>query len=310
MVIGCIIQIKINGMENRQPLLSICIPTYNRAEYLVGALENITSDPAFDERVEIVISDNASTDDTKDVVGYFIKSYSNIYYYKNLENIRDQNFILALSRGRGKYLRLFNDTLRLKHGVLQTMLDIIIKTPETESIFFMQNIHFNGNIERVCEIKGTNELLSEVSYYITWIANFGCWNSEISKINNPNNYAPLQLTQVDWFLQITETSFTVKIYFGDYFNSILPKHKGGYNIFEVFVNNYLRILRTHKISLFQYEIEKYRLLRYFIMPWWINIRRNKDLTFKINSKWKILFRHYILSPYFYCFILYVFFKRS
>ena len=65
-------------MEDKQPLLSICIPTYNRAEYLVGALENIISDPAFDERVEIVISDNASTDDTENVVGYFIKLYSNI----------------------------------------------------------------------------------------------------------------------------------------------------------------------------------------------------------------------------------------
>lgn len=28
-----------NGMENKQPLLSICIPTYNRAEYLEGALK-------------------------------------------------------------------------------------------------------------------------------------------------------------------------------------------------------------------------------------------------------------------------------
>ena len=297
-------------MEDKQPLLSICIPTYNRAEYLVGALENIISDPAFDERVEIVISDNASTDDTENVVGYFIKLYSNIYYYKNPENIRDQNFMLALSRGRGKYLRLFNDTLRLKHRVLQTMLDIIINTPETEAIFFMQDISFNGNIERICEIKGANELLSEVSYYITWIANFGCWSTKINKINNPNKYASLQLTQVDWFLQIAETNLTIKIYFGDYFNSILPKHKGGYNIFEVFVNNYLRILKAYKISLFQYEIEKYRLLRYFIMPWWINIRKNKDLVFKIDRKWEILFRHYILSPYFYFFILYVSFKRS
>ena len=245
-----------------------------------------------------MISDNASTDDTKDVVGYFIKLYSNIYYYKNLENIRDQNFILALSRGRGKYLRLFNDTLRLKHGVLQTMLDIIIKTPETESIFFMQNIHFNGNIERVCEIKGTNELLSEVSYYITWIANFGCWNSEISKINNPNNYASLQLTQVDWLLQLVQNNKSI-IHFGDFFYSVVPSKKGGYNIFQVFVENYLSILRQHKVGFGCYQIEKYRLFRYFILPWLSRISNTKKYTFLSNNKWSILFKNYFWHPYFY-----------
>ena len=61
-------------MENKQPLLSICIPTYNRAEYLEGALKNIVTDSAFDSRVEVIISDNASTDNTQEVG----KKYSNL----------------------------------------------------------------------------------------------------------------------------------------------------------------------------------------------------------------------------------------
>jgi len=54
-------------MENKQPLLSICIPTYNRAEYLEEAIYNIVTDDAFCDKVEIIISDNASTDNTKQV---------------------------------------------------------------------------------------------------------------------------------------------------------------------------------------------------------------------------------------------------
>jgi abequosyltransferase len=48
-----------------RPLLSICIPTYNRSQYLKQALETYVSNAAFDDEVEIVISDNASTDNTE-----------------------------------------------------------------------------------------------------------------------------------------------------------------------------------------------------------------------------------------------------
>lgn len=53
--------------QNKQPLLSICIPTYNRASYLEGAILNIITDNAFGDEVEIIISDNASTDNTEEI---------------------------------------------------------------------------------------------------------------------------------------------------------------------------------------------------------------------------------------------------
>ena len=44
------------------PVLSICIPTYNRCEYLMNNLQHICEHQEYD--FEIIISDNASTDDT------------------------------------------------------------------------------------------------------------------------------------------------------------------------------------------------------------------------------------------------------
>ena len=82
-------------MENRL-LVSICIPTYNRSTYLRQSLERYIVEKEFiDGKVEIVISDNASTDDTKMVVEEYVKKYKNIRYYRNKENIRDKNFPLA-----------------------------------------------------------------------------------------------------------------------------------------------------------------------------------------------------------------------
>ncbi len=49
-----------------QPVLSFCIPTYNRARYIGETIAAIRSQAG--GRVEIVVSDNASEDDTEDVV--------------------------------------------------------------------------------------------------------------------------------------------------------------------------------------------------------------------------------------------------
>lgn len=49
-------------MEEKKPLLSICIPTYNRAEYLEKSLESIIRQSEFhSDDVDVVISDNCST---------------------------------------------------------------------------------------------------------------------------------------------------------------------------------------------------------------------------------------------------------
>jgi hypothetical protein len=50
------------------PLLSICIPTYNRAELLDYCLENVRPFERFDIPFEVVVSDNASTDQTAAVL--------------------------------------------------------------------------------------------------------------------------------------------------------------------------------------------------------------------------------------------------
>ena len=57
-------------MESRKgPLLSICIPTYNRSKSLRICLLSILSQTkGYEEDVEVVVSDNCSDDDTMQVV--------------------------------------------------------------------------------------------------------------------------------------------------------------------------------------------------------------------------------------------------
>lgn len=295
-------------MRNKRPLLSICIPTYNRAIYLEDALKNITGDKAFGEEIEIVISDNASTDDTQLIAEKYIVQYNNIRYYKNEENIRDRNFILALSRGNGKYVRLFNDTLRLKEGALSKMLAVIRSSKEDSPLFFYQNIDFlNSNTNK--EVNGISAFISNTSYWVTWIANFGNWKVIVDKIPFPNECAHLLFTQVDWSFKIIETYKEAQIYYGDYFESVVPNKKGGYNLFDVFVNNYLSIVRKYLHRGFVFQREKYRLFRYFLCSWINSLYFSKNkYAFGKNNAWGILFKAYWRYPYFYIGIVIIWLK--
>lgn len=71
-----------------QPLLSICIPTFNRAELLSYSLAQVINGTTnFQDKIEIIVSDNNSTDNTEKIVSKFKESSNILYYYKNKENI-------------------------------------------------------------------------------------------------------------------------------------------------------------------------------------------------------------------------------
>ena len=123
-----------------KPLVSICIPTYNRVEQLKITMESIMAQPEFREgKVEIVISDNASDDDTEQMGRQYAGQSDHIVYFRNEQNVRDRNFPLALSRGTGILRKLNNDTLCLNKDTLRLLCNLAEEYQESRPcIFFKQ----------------------------------------------------------------------------------------------------------------------------------------------------------------------------
>jgi abequosyltransferase len=115
-------------MSISNPTLSICIPTYNRSHLLKESIAYILSAvKGYEDKIEIVISDNASTDDTKEVVQQFLTECPFMRYHRNDENIREMNFYMAASLARGDYFWLFSDDDRMNPeaiGLLLTKIEL------------------------------------------------------------------------------------------------------------------------------------------------------------------------------------------
>lgn len=114
-----------------KPLLSICIPTFNRALYLKECLDSIAnqfSNPKIMQKVEVIILDNLSTDKTEEIVKTFTTSFENIKYIKDDKN-RDivRGIIKVASLASGKYIWVFSDDDIHIQDSLKTVIDFVNK---------------------------------------------------------------------------------------------------------------------------------------------------------------------------------------
>ena len=103
--------------------LSICIPTYNRARYLRELLPAILNQVDVGG-VEVVVSDNASTDDTAEYLRTI--KHPCFRWWTNEENIGgDRNFLKCVAEAKGEYIWLLGDDDLLPNDSVARVLDIL-----------------------------------------------------------------------------------------------------------------------------------------------------------------------------------------
>jgi abequosyltransferase len=110
-------------MQPERPLLTIAIPTYNRSGCLAQLLETLAPQLEGETRVELLISDNASPDDTPSVVASFRERGLALIHSRNETNIgADANFIRCYEMAHGEYVWIFGDDDIIVPGGLQEVL--------------------------------------------------------------------------------------------------------------------------------------------------------------------------------------------
>lgn len=286
---------------NKQPLLSICIPTYNRAEILQKNLILLLQHKNFDENVEIIISDNASTDNTPTIVNNIIKSHpkANIRYSRNKENIKDDNFIKVLALGSGTYLKLLNDYTNLTEEGLKIMKETIKKYEgENCNLYFFNSLRSPHSHKKEIYIESIDELVKTLNNKLTWISNFGIWKKDLSLLMAKKFNSKLQLLQMMWILFLQEYKSSVIINYKEMRNLPVPyTSRSPYNFFTPHIENYYNILEEYKnrglISQETLSYDKKRTLSDFpgrkIVEYLIY---KEKCNFDLSNSWKIIYNKY------------------
>jgi len=87
------------------PLVSVCVPTYNYARFLPDCIESVLQQTMPDW--ELVITDDASSDQTEEIATRYAAEDSRIRYIRNPVRLgMNGNLKRAAESGRGRYLKI------------------------------------------------------------------------------------------------------------------------------------------------------------------------------------------------------------
>jgi abequosyltransferase len=137
-----------------QPLLTIALPTYNRALDLLRLLTALAPQLAGHPEVEVFIYDNASTDSTAEMVAQFLTPDTPIRYYRQQENLGlDKNFVTCHQLARGKYFWICGDDDVLLPGGLDLILSHLSNAADELDILYLSSYPFTSDYlaERTCD---------------------------------------------------------------------------------------------------------------------------------------------------------------
>jgi glycosyltransferase involved in cell wall biosynthesis len=93
---------------SHRPQVTIALPVYNGAESVASAVESVLAQTHAD--LELVISDNASTDGTEEICRHFARADKRVVYQRHARNVGViKNFRSAAEVATGRYVRWLGD---------------------------------------------------------------------------------------------------------------------------------------------------------------------------------------------------------
>src|ERR1700722_16030290 len=117
---------------NQRPLATVCVPVFNKKPYLAKTLEVILSQTY--SPLEVVVSDNGSTDGSGAVAQEFAARDSRVLYFRLESTINiNESWRYCYRLGQGEFLKLHSgDDTTLQSDFLERMIEPMLRQNEIE----------------------------------------------------------------------------------------------------------------------------------------------------------------------------------
>lgn len=127
-------------------MISVCIPVYNGAEYIGDTLQSLTEQTYKD--FEVIVSDNASTDGTDDVVRRFESKFPHFKYVRNERNLGyTANVARAFSKAGSDFVAIFHADDVYSSTILERETEVLERNPNISAVF-SRAVRFGRNLAR------------------------------------------------------------------------------------------------------------------------------------------------------------------
>lgn len=185
---------------NTFPKLTIGIPTYNRATILPETIDSIISqiDDNIRAHLEILISDNASTDHTNQVLQLLKQKYPNIITYRrNKTNMGfSANVDAVVQHAKNQFVLIMSDDDSLCPEALSSLLTKLQNYPDVGAIFLAHQT-WDKELRKPCsEFKPTRNIYDKIG--TNYISRHKCFtpalisgivvNRNLWRESDPQNY--------------------------------------------------------------------------------------------------------------------------
>jgi glycosyltransferase involved in cell wall biosynthesis len=119
-------------------ILSVIIPTFNRSETLKKTLASLVDQTLLPDQYELIIVNDGSVDDTKDIVSDFRKPGMNIIYLEQGNRGPAVARNVAIKQARGSFILFTGDDIIASRGLLRAHLDSLMKNKDCAVLGFTQ----------------------------------------------------------------------------------------------------------------------------------------------------------------------------
>ena len=241
--------------------LSICIPTYNRSHFLETLLRSLVEQIAASGRageIEVLVSDNASPDDTTVVAEQY---HASIRYWRNSENIGpDANFLKLFGEATGQFIWLPGDDDTVRGDTLNYILRMI----DTHDFDYLY-LRTMGKTERIWQQRNAAQisnvdLLRHVNIFTTFMTS-QVIRADLIKPNLQAAHAYLGGFMAYYWLFL-EALFKSSTCLISEEKEVFPdatENTGGYRFYKVWAESVFDVLRA---SSFGRDAKSFAIMRF------------------------------------------------
>lgn len=236
-------------------LLTVVVPTYNRAAHLQLLLQSLAGQPAaVRARVAVIVGDNASTDATPEVAAAFAADYPHARVMRHAVNVGpEENFCLCLEQVDTPWFWIFGDDDLPKPGVLAAVLDLLQSAApdlvylRSEWLASLQGPGDGTPVRQFTPVPLTHTAMARDAHvWLTFISGLVVRRERLQTLSPPlelRRFTGTSLVQLGWILPLLRPDSRLWM---------VPQpcilatagNSGGYRVVEVFGTRLPQIIRA------------------------------------------------------------------